>query len=340
MFQTAKRRPLATLLLVAISFTLISASHVVHQSFPPVIQLPNGFQPEGIASVSGNTFVAGSIPTGAIYQGDIRTGKGALLVPAQSGRSALGIKYDNRTGFLFVAGGQTGYAYIYNAKTGASVAAIQLTTASPTLINDVVITKDAVYFTDSYHPTLYRLPFIHTGGLHPAPQADAIPLTGDYKFTPGVLNANGIVATRDGTALIIVNTAEGALYKVDPATGIATHIDLAGASVVDGDGLLLDGDILYVVQNRLNQIAVVRLNFANNAGSIVDLDTSPLFRLPTATPHPDFVTGAVLHVITSQLFHVPTTIATVNGTLYAVNARYTTPPMPDTEYDVVRVPPQ
>ena len=41
---------------------------------------------------------------------------------------------------------------------------------------------------------------------------------------------------------------------VDPVTGIATRITLVGGSVLNGDGILLHGKTLYVVQNQLNQI--------------------------------------------------------------------------------------
>ena len=41
------------------------------------IALPNAFpQPEGIAVGTGSTFYVGSILTGAIYAGDLRTGRG------------------------------------------------------------------------------------------------------------------------------------------------------------------------------------------------------------------------------------------------------------------------
>ena len=57
--------------------------------FPPVIQLPTGFQPEGIEVGKGTTFYAGSVATGAIYRGNLRTGAGAVLVPGGSGRPVL-----------------------------------------------------------------------------------------------------------------------------------------------------------------------------------------------------------------------------------------------------------
>jgi hypothetical protein len=60
-------------------------------SFPAVIPLPNGFQPEGIATGSGNTFYVGSIPTGAIYRGDLRTGQGGVFIQGAAGRAATGM---------------------------------------------------------------------------------------------------------------------------------------------------------------------------------------------------------------------------------------------------------
>jgi hypothetical protein len=67
------------------------------------------------------------------------------------------------------------------------------------------------------------------------------------------------------------------------------------------------------VQNRLNQIAVVKLD-------------------------PGYLSGKIVKTITSPLFHVPTTIARFGDDFYVVNARFDTTPTPDTEYQIVRVP--
>ena len=48
--------------------------------FPAVIQLPIGFQPEGIEIGRGTTFYVGSVATGAIFRGDLRTGAGGVFV--------------------------------------------------------------------------------------------------------------------------------------------------------------------------------------------------------------------------------------------------------------------
>jgi hypothetical protein len=273
------RRPaLALLLVVALSVSQIGA--VI---FPPVVALPNGFQPEGIAAGTGTTFFVGSIPTGAVFRG-----------------------------LLFVAGGASGKAFIYDGNSGANVADIQLGTA-PTFINDVVITRNAVYFTDSFAPVLYKLPLSDTGALPDPLTKQTIPLSGEFDFIPGTINANGIEALLNGTTLIVVNFAVGALYRVDATDGSTTRLDLGSDSVPNGDGILLQGKTLYVVQNFLNQVAVVELSA-------------------------DFTSGEVVKRITNSAFRVPTTIAAFGNALYAVNARFDTPPTPDTDYDVVRVP--
>ena len=82
--------------------------------------------------------------------------------------------------------------------------------------------------------------------------------------------------------------------------------------MTQGDGILLHGRTLYVVRNRLNQIAVIRLS-------------------------PDLSSGTVVDVITSAAFDVPTTIARFGNALYAVNARFTTPATATTPYTAVRV---
>ena len=125
-------------------------------SFPETIPLPNGFAPEGIAIGKGDTFYVGSIPTGAVYAGSLRTGTGNVLVPGATGRAATGLEYD--FGRLWVSGAGTGKAFVYSARTGAFLNELQLAqSAGPTFINDVVVTWRAAYFTDSQRPVIYRV---------------------------------------------------------------------------------------------------------------------------------------------------------------------------------------
>ena len=281
--------------------------------FQEVISLPNSFQPEGIASGEGTTFFAGSVTTGAVYRGNVKTGEGEVLIPPQQGHSSLGLKYDPRSDLLFVAGGETGKAFIYNGVSGENVAELQLTTQAG-FINDVIIVADAAYVTDSLAAVLYKIPLnSETGALTDPPTFEVIPLSGDYEFVSGSFNTNGIEALPDGNSLIIVNSRRGRLYIVDTATGIATLIDLGGSRVPNGDGILLQGKTLYVVRNDVDAVSVVVLS-------------------------PDFSSGEIVKVIRSPFFGDPTTIAGFGNTLYVVNSHLRTPPTIETRYDVVRVP--
>jgi hypothetical protein len=90
------------IVLLGIAALATSVAGAQNARFPSRIDLPDGFQPEGIAT-AGERFFVGSIPTGAVYRGSLRTGQGAVFVPAQAGRAAIGMKVDR--GRLFVAGG-------------------------------------------------------------------------------------------------------------------------------------------------------------------------------------------------------------------------------------------
>jgi sugar lactone lactonase YvrE len=271
--------------------------------FPDVIALPSGLQPEGIEVGTGTTFYAGSRATGAVVSGNLRTGIVGPLVPAESGRMALGIEYDH--GRLYVAGGTTGRAFVYDAETGATLANLVLTTASPTFINDVVVTKDAAWFTDSNNQQLYRVAIGSDGSIGPVA---TVPLTGAIAFAPG-FNANGIDATANGKTLVIVQSNAGKLFTVTPG-GVTKEITLGGGSVPNGDGILLAGQTLYVVQNQMNQIAKIRLS-------------------------PGLTSGRIVATITNPNFDIPTTVDSFGKNLYAVNARFTTPATPTTPYAVV-----
>ena len=44
-------------------------------------------------------------------------------------------------------------------------------------------------------------------------------------------NANGIAETTDNKALLVIQSATGTLFRVDPDTGDATVVDLGGTSL-------------------------------------------------------------------------------------------------------------
>ena len=299
------RLPLLTLLALAVA--AVTATAAPAKTDPATIPLPKGFAPEGIASGEGNRLWVGSLNNGAVWAGNARTGEGKVRVRGHKGRSAAGLKADDR-GRLFVAGALTGKGYVYNGKNGKDVATYTFTAPNTGFINDVTITKRAAYFTDSLSPRVYVVPIDADGKLG---KSTAIPLTGALVYKRG-FNVNGIEASPDGRTLILIQTNTGKLFTADAQTGVTREIDLGGATLVNGDGILLKGSTLYVALNRSNRIGVVKL--AQNLQS-----------------------GRVTEPLTDRDFDVPTTLASIGDQLFAVNARFTTPPTKNTKYDVVRV---
>jgi sugar lactone lactonase YvrE len=295
--------------LVAASIAVLGATAQT-TPFPETIALPNGWQPEGIATGKGASFYVGSIPTGAVYRGNLRTGEGTVLVQGGEGRAAIGLKVDRR-GRIFVAGGPTGKAFVYSATDGGSLATYTLTTKE-TFINDVAVTRSAAWFTDSVNQVVYRVPLGKRGGVPAQSEVQTVPLTGDIKYQQG-FNVNGIAATPNGKRLVIVQSNTGMLFTVDAATGGTGQIDLGGGNVANGDGILLRGKTLYVVQNQQNQVAVIKLAS-------------------------DFASGQITGTLTDPDLDVPTTIASFGSRLYAVNARFGTEPGPTVPYHVVQLP--
>ena len=254
---------------------------------PASIALPDGFQPEGIA-IGGKVVYSGSRVTGDIYAADLRTGQGRILSKGP-GTASLGLKVDGRK--LWVAGGGGGNGRVVDTKSGKVLSRFTFTT-NPSFVNDVVLAGRYAWFTDSAQAQLYRV-----DRRHPARRPVTVPLTGAWKQTPAVNNANGIARTPDGKALLVVKSDTGQLFRVSPKTGRATQVDLGGALLTNGDGLLLRGRTLYAVQNRSNQIAVVTLDRRGTK-------------------------GVVRRTITSPAFDVPSTVAYAKGYLYLPNARF------------------
>lgn len=172
-------RLLASLVLAAAVLATPPAASAA--PFPEVIALPDGWQPEGIASGTGATVYSGSRASGDIVAVDVRTGGRTLVVDAPQGRTAVGIERD-RFGRFWVAGGATGDVFVYDA--GGSPLEHYDFQSSGTFVNDVVVTKDAAWFTDSQRPVLYEIPVGRDGSLG---DPEIVPLGGDYVHGPGHL---------------------------------------------------------------------------------------------------------------------------------------------------------
>ena len=292
----------------ALTVTLVAPAEAqprrgARADLPDRIALPAGFQPEGIARDRGPIAYLGSRTNGDIYAVDLRTGNGGVISPGDGvGKPSIGLKIDRHR--IYVAGGGAGAGRVIDARTGFVLARYQFVDGplpqGSTFVNDVALTRKTAWFTDSRRPQLYAVP--RKGAPDPT-KFRTLPLTGDWEQVPGENNANGIQVSPDRRSLLVVNSSTGALHRVNPRTGETRIVDLGGASLTNGDGLLVRGRTLYVVQNRINEVAVIKLNRRGSRGTLVETLTSR-----------DLQGDAT--------FDIPTTAAYYRGSLYLPNARF------------------
>ena len=297
----------AVISLLALALTLALAVPAAASRPAEVIVLPGATSAEGIAAGRGATFFAGDLFGGDIFRGNFRRGTAELFIDAPAGRMAVGMALDPARRLLFVAGGFTGQAYVYDTRTKATVGAYQFGAPQTSLINDVAVTTRGAWFTDSKQAKLYFVPIRRSGV---STQFRTLALSGPAADTRGEFNLNGIQATARGKTLIVAHSANGQLYTVDPRTGASAPI--AGVSVPTVDGIVLRGRRLWAVQNR-NEVTRVRLG-------------------------PRLRSGVVERVITSDRFQVPSTATRYGRWLAVVNAKFDTgiPPTAD-RYEIVIV---
>src|SRR5215211_5015778 len=237
-----------TMVLSLLAATLVAATPAASPNWPSRIDLLPGFLTEGIAIGNGHTFYVGSTATTGTYPGSIYAGNHHRL---------------------WVAGGSTGHAYVYDARTGELLQDYTLAPTTPRFINDVFVTKDAAYFTNTSAPVIYRVPLGPGGELSS---------TFDTLTFPSLTGAglNGIEGTPNGKTLIIAAFTTGRLYALDTET-LAVHEIVLDELVPRGDGLVLSGKTLYVVQNLPSgavpgvpgQVAVVELSNDLSSGDVV-----------------------------------------------------------------------
>ena len=286
--------------------------------FPDVIGLPDGTFPEGIAVGRGSTFYVGSLNDGSVLRGDLRTGEASPLTAPTGPFSAVGLDVDNRNR-VWVAGGPSGTARVYDGASGALVAAFQFTAPFQSFINDVIVTGDAAWFTDSGtqnapdpgqfrfagEPRLFRVPLERAGAISDSFEVVEVDVP-DVAFP----NLNGIETAPGNAGLVVAHTTLGALFTVDPASGDAELTYDGGLQ--GADGLSRRGTVIHVVENGASRIASIAIDPSTGTGT-----------LQSTTP----VVGA----------ETPTTGALFGSALYAVDARFGTPAGPDVAYNVFRV---
>lgn len=274
---------------------------------PAEVALPAGLRPEGITSGPGHTYYVGSLVGGRIVTGDLRHGTSRVLLPGSTGRSLRGLFYDGRTDLVWAVGsvGAVSHVWAVDARTGHVVQDTEVPGAR--FLNDLMVTRTAVWVTDSQVDRLTVIRLGH-GGRPTGGAASFLQLTGDWPRYDGTnINANGIRQLSDGSA-VLNNSTKGGLWRVDPATGVTRRIPVSGGpGLVGGDGLELRGHTLYDVRGSGQaEVSVLRLTHGKHGWTA-------------------FWRGA----LTDPRLDLPSTATLSGGTLWAVNARFSNP-TPDT----------
>lgn len=280
---------------------------VDHIDDPFVISLPDGFSPDGITISDDSTMYVASFYDGTIVRGSAdSTALTDVLVEGEADRPGWGMDLDDTAEHLFVAGGFARTARVYNAMTGILEAEVVLTNGG--IVNDVIVTSEAAYFTNSSLPELYELPIDNSGAVNG--DVRTIALTGDFQFDAEYFaNGNGIVDAQDG--VVIVNHSYlGKIYAIDTKSGVAKEISL-GSERVSSDGIALDNLTLFGTEPLENQVAEMMLSDTLNDASVV-------------------------RRFTADILDFPSLVALDETYVYVVNAKLTTERSSNVTYQIVR----
>lgn len=285
---------------VLMVFTLLSLSLVASaqtDTLPSAYELPgDNVYPEGIAyDPESNTFFVGSASDGTIFRGDVETGEVTTFVEGGDREpfTTLGLKVDSQNQ-LWVAGGGSGQVLVYDLETAEQTRTIDTSGEGSPLLNDLVVASSGdVYVTDSYRPVLFKV----SGDSETAePWLDFTDTVFEYQEEGP--NANGIEVTPGDEYLLVVQMNTGQLYRIEAASKEVTEVNLGGETLANGDGLVLDGQTLYVVlQQPDNEIVVVELA-------------------------DDFASGTVTSRIQDESLAAPATAIKVDDRLLVVNTQF------------------
>lgn len=251
--RRTRRAPLAAALLATASLVVASTAAAAdgRSALPGTWVVSNepGVLPEGIEITPGGHVYVTASGTGDVFAG--RLGEAALHVlssGAAAGRSsALGVHVDDRGRLFVVSPG----AVDVLAPDGTLIQRLHLPEgqAATAYINDLVVTADAVYVTDSAQALVWRSE-LRGAGVGPLEQwLDVHELM--PAFQRGWFYLNGIDASPDGSRLLVSAQGLGALVRVETGTRAQQFVTTDGSvfGTFGPDGLLVDGDVARGVLN-------------------------------------------------------------------------------------------
>ncbi|MDZ4231155.1 MAG: PQQ-dependent sugar dehydrogenase, partial [Dehalococcoidales bacterium] len=182
-------------------------------------------------------------------------------------------------------------------------------------LNDAALAPNGdAYITDSRRPVLFK---IDGSGAQPGELESWLDFTGTpVQFTPGATALNGIVVSQDGAYIVVVHSGDQKLFRITVASKEVLEVDLGGTPQ-GGDGMVLDGQALYVLARTQTGDMIVRIQMAA-----------------------DFSSGVIRDSFRDDSFAFPTTIAKVGDRMLVVNSQFNargagqTPSLPFTVSDI------
>jgi sugar lactone lactonase YvrE len=261
---------------LALSAALLGVGVPTASARPASYELPGdtgGSKFEGIGyDARSQRFYVSETTGGEIHRGQLRSAAATewLHGDGTDGRwTARGVTVDSQ-GRVYVAGGPNGIdhpgapdLWVYD-QSGRLLAALRTGVANA-FLNDVVIGPDgAAYFTNSNAPQVFRVTERH-GHWTVRTWADA---TATIPIQTG-FNLGGIELSPDRRALVVAQGNVGKLWRFDLRTGKASLVDTGTADLVNADGLVRDGNRLWVVRNFSRVLSTLRLSHDGRTATLV-----------------------------------------------------------------------
>ncbi len=261
---------------LALSAALLGVGVPTASARPASYELPGdtgGSKFEGIGyDARSQRFYVSETTGGEIHRGQLRSAAATewLRGDGTDGRwTARGVTVDSQ-GRVYVAGGPNGIdhpgapdLWVYD-RSGRLLAALRTGVANA-FLNDVVIGPDgAAYFTNSNAPQVFRVTERH-GRWTVRTWADA---TATIPTQTG-FNLGGIELSPDRRALVVAQGNVGKLWRFDLRTANVSPVDTGTADLVNADGLVRDGNRLWVVRNFSRVLSTLRLSHDGRTATLV-----------------------------------------------------------------------
>ena len=194
-------------------------------------------------------------------------------------KSALGVKVDDQRERLFVVDGAS--VYVYGLESNELIRKIDASTVigdAKTFLNDIAFDAQGnAYITDSFNSVLYKVDSLTLSLTVFRDLSKVIPY-GNQNGMP--YNLNGVVLTKDQSALLAVKTNDGSLWRISLVSDEIKEVRLS-EPLMTGDALVWGpNEMLYVARNFENLVSKVDFSEERDVYPVTSVTTSDV-NVPT-----------------------------------------------------------